>query len=40
MSDNSCKRVLSLSCGFNFPPMFFVFFRKTIVTYDYSSVVE
>ena len=25
LSDSSCKRVLSLSCGFIFPPMFPVF---------------
>ena len=28
ISDSSCKRVLSLSCGLIFPPMFPVLFRN------------
>ena len=40
MSDSSCKRVVSLSCGFNFPPMFPVFFRNFTGIYEFSSVVE
>ena len=40
MSDSSCKRVLSLSCGFNFPPILPVFFRNCTGTYEFLSVVE
>ena len=40
ISDSSCKHVLSLSCGFIFPPVFPVFFRSCTGMYEFSSLVE
>ena len=37
MSDSSCKRVLLLSCGQIFSPVFPVFFRNVTVIYDFLS---
>ena len=34
LSDSSFRRVLSLSCGFTFPPMFPEFFRSLTAMYD------
>ena len=40
MSDTSCKRVLSLSCSFNFPLILPVFFSNFTETYEFWSVYE
>ena len=37
MSDSSCKRVLPLSCGQSFPPVFSVVFKNVTGMYEFSS---
>ena len=40
ISDSSCKRVLSVSSEFNFPPVLPEFFWNFTETFEFSSVYE